>query len=344
LGSLKVYTPLHPDVLAAKRLAEQGETQRRIADMLGLSRAKVRRLLAVPDPKPGETRVGLPTFPDIDIPAEQILDHMETRFKQRLKHDNALKWFKIKMPTDEPIGLTFVGDPHIGDSGCNITLLREDCAIMATTPGVHAVNLGDTTNGWGGYLVKLYAEMDASRETEHRLARWFLQESGVPWLIWLMGNHDLMDGEFSTYIKTLNAHEIPMMDWRAQFKLVFPNGKEVRIDSSHNHKGTSIYNKLHGQKRAALWEENADVYIAGHHHNCAITQEELDDGRWVTMARARGYKWLDQWANTHQFRNNRHGASILLVIDPTAYSITEFIHPFADLKTGVRYLNYLRGT
>jgi hypothetical protein len=335
----RIYTADHVDVVMAKLLCET-MSQDEIAETMGINRSKVQRLLRVPDaPPPAPT---LPVFPDEDIEAEEILDHMEHRFEKRLEHDAAVKWFSIRMPTNEPMGLTFVGDPHIGDNGCNIKLLREDCHTMATVPGIQAVNLGDTANNWGGYLVKLYAEQDTSRETERRLARWFLEESGVPWVIWLMGNHEMMDSEFGTYLKTLNAHQIPMLDWRAQFKLVFPNKKEARIDAAHNHKGTSIYNKLHGQKRAALWEENADVYVAGHHHNCAITQEELDDGRWVTMMRARGYKWIDAWAAIHQFRDNRHGASIMLVIDPKAESQTEFIHPFADIKTGARYLTYLR--
>lgn len=340
MATRKEFTPEHPDVLTAKRLYKEFDSQTLVADRMGISRSKAQRLLKVPDAE--EASPGLPVFPDSDIPADEILDHMEKRFQQRLQHDTALKWFSIKMRTDDPIGLCFVGDPHIGDNGCNIKLLREDCRTMKVTPGVYAVNLGDTANNWGGYLVKLYAEQDSSRETEQRLARWFLQESDVPWLIWLQGNHDLMDGEFSTYLKTLNAHQIPMLDWRAQFKLVFPNGKEAKIDAAHNHRGTSIYNKLHGQKRAALWEENADVYVAGHHHNCAITQEELDDGRWVTMMRARGYKWVDKWASLHQFRNNRHGASVMLVLDPEAESPTEFIHPFADIKTGAAYLTFLR--
>ena len=338
-----MFTPDHKDVVTARRLQKDLNNKALVAQRMGVSVSKVHRLLAVPDTQePEQERPNLPVFPNADIPAEDILDHMETRFKQRLKHDEARKWFKIKMPTDKPMALAFVGDPHIGDNGCNVTLLREDCATMASTEGLHAINLGDTTNNWGGYLVKLYAEQDSSRMTERRLARWFLQESGVPWLAWLQGNHDMMDGEFSTYLRTLNAHEIPMLDWRAQFKLCFPNGKEARIDAAHNHKGTSIYNKLHGQKRAALWEEDADVYVAGHHHNSAITQEELDDGRWVTMMRARGYKWLDHWANLHQFRNNRHGATVVIVVDPEAESPTEFIHPFADLKTGARYLTQLR--
>lgn len=285
----------------------------------------------------------LPNFPDNDVDAEQILDHMEARFDQRVKHDEALNWFKIKINSNEPMALTFIGDPHLGSNGCNVKLLRSDIKIISETTGMYAVNMGDTADNWAyGNLIRLYADNDVSRETERRLARWFLQDAEVPWLVWLMGNHDTMAGEFSTYLKAINAHQIPMIDWRAKFSLQFKNGSEVKIDAAHNHKGTSIYNKLHGQKRAALWNEHADIYIAGHHHNWACTHEELDDGRVVILARARGYKWLDDYAVHHGFRNNRHGASVVMVIDPTAEDETERIIPFANVKVGADYLTYLR--
>ena len=285
----------------------------------------------------------LPTFPDDDIYAEEILDHMQRRFKQRVEHDQALNWFKINIKSNLPIGLVVVGDPHLGSNGCNIELLRSDVDIMSNTDGVYAVNIGDTVDNWAyGNLVRLYAENDVSRQTERRLARWFLEDSGIPWICWLMGNHDMMAGEFSTYLKTINAHSLPMIDWRAKFCLVFPNETEVRIDAAHNHKGTSIYNPLHGQKRAALWNENADIYVAGHHHSWAINQEELDDGRIVTMARARGYKYLDDYAVLHGFYNRQHGASIMFVIEPLASDPTKRIQPFANLERGAEYLTFRR--
>ena len=186
-----------------------------------------------------------------------------------------------------------VGDPHLGTS-CNIPLLRRDVEIMATTPGIGCVNIGDTTNNWGGRLIQLYAEEDISRSTERKLAQWFLKEAEIPWLVWLHGNHDTMHSEFSTYLKAINVRQVPMIDWSAQFKLVFPSAT-VRVDASHNHKGTSIYNPLHGQKRASLWGEDADIFVAGHHHTWALAQEENAGGQVVNMARARGYKWHDEF-------------------------------------------------
>ena len=340
---MTTYTTDHPEVIEAHNLYAELHNKAEVARQLGISNSKAKRLLKVTKEPTSVENVELPTFPDDDISAEEILDHMGKRFTNRLAYEDSMKWFKVKIKDNKPVGITFIGDPHLGSNGCNIPLLRSDIDTLANTDGVYCVNLGDTADNWSyGNLIRLYAENDVSRKTERRLARWFLEDSGIPWIIWLMGNHDAMDGEFSTYLKTLNAHKIPMADWRAKFMLSFPNDVEIKIDASHNHKGTSIYNRLHGQKRAALWGENADIYVAGHHHNWAMTQEELDDGRVVCLARARGYKWIDEFATRHGFHDNIQGASIMFVIDPLESALTRRIKPFADIEEGAEYLTWKR--
>lgn len=277
---------------------------------------------------------------DEDLSANDILDHLQKSFEKKRNYEKAQEWFHLKINSNEPVGLAIVGDPHLGDN-CNIDLLRADVKIMSETDGIMAVNIGDSTDNWGGRLIHLYSESTMSKSTERVLARWFLSEANVPWVLWLHGNHDTMHTEFSTYLKTIGCKQIPMMDWRARFKLIFP-ACEIRVDAAHNHKGTSIYNPLHGQKRAALWDENADIYVAGHHHNWSLTQEELQDGRVVWMGRARGYKYLDQFATRHGFPNHEYGATVIFVIDPEGTSPTTRIQAFADLKEGASYLKWKR--
>ena len=284
--------------------------------------------------------VELPTFPNDDIEVEEILDHLSKRWEKRQEHEQAKIWFDIKIKSDDVFGLAVVGDPHLG-SQCNFSLLRRDVEIMSSTPGIHCVNIGDTTNNWAGYgrLSQLYAEEDMSRPTERKLARGFLE--ACPWGIWLDGNHDQMAGELSVYLRSQNVKQIPMLDWQAKFQLVFPSAT-VRVDASHNHKGTSIFNPLHGQKRAALWGEDADIFVAGHHHTWAIQQQENAGGRCVTYARARGYKWHDEYAHRHGFNEERYGSTIIYVIDPKAPPNTR-VKPFADLEEGAEFLTWKRG-
>jgi len=294
-------------------------------------------------PEKKEPEVSLPVFPDDDIDALSILDHMAKRFKQRKAAADARKWFRVKVSTDEPIGITWFGDPHIGSNGCNVPLLRRDVDIASKTPGMYGANIGDTVDGWGGRLIKLYAENDVSKKTERLLARWFLRDSGVKWILWLAGNHDSMSGDFTHYMEACNVAMVPMIDWRAQFILAFPNGCEVKVDASHNHKGHSMWNPLHGQARAAHMEEPADLFIAGHHHTWATHSEELPDGRVVKLLRARGYKFMDTHAARWQFAEQQNGASIVTILDPLTDSLTERVKVFEDVEAGADYLTYLRG-
>jgi len=283
----------------------------------------------------------LPTFGDDDISAREILDHLEKRFEKKFANQKAQHWFEIKVKSDLPVGLAVIGDPHLGPN-CNIKLLRKDVDILSNTPGMMAVNIGDTADNWSsGRLIQLYSEEDISRPTEQKLARWFLRDAGIPFVVWLHGNHEMMHSEFATYLRSVNVKQVPMVDWRAKFKLVFPSS-EIKIDAAHDHKGHSQYNPVHGQKKAALWGEDADIYVAGHKHLWALSNEEMDDGRVVHFARARGYKWIDKYAVRHQFYQQEYGATILFVIDPLAETPVSRIHSFVDLEEGAKFLAWKR--
>ena len=287
----------------------------------------------------------LPNFPDDDVSAEEILGMMEKRFEKRLQHQKSLRWFPIKFKSLEPVGVVVIGDPHLGSNGCNIPLLREHVDLMKKTPNCYAVNIGDTADNWpwGSRLIAQYANNDVSKATERKLARWFLEDSGIPWIVWLEGNHDHMDGGFVQYLRAINADVIPMVDWRARFRLVFPGDVECRVDAAHNHKGHSMWNPLHGQTRAAHMDEDADIYVAGHHHTWALMTQEMPDGRIIHMARARGYKYIDDHAHRHGFYEQQHGASIMFVIRPKHHDNSiKFIRSFADVEDGCEYLNIVR--
>lgn len=336
-------------IRAALRLKSESGTTTEAAVKAGVSECTLRRYLKLADQR-GITaqsdppKFTIPVFPDDDIPAEQILDQMERRFAQRLEHANALRWFEVAFHESKPIGILWFGDPHLGSNGCNVPLLRRDVALCSSTKGLYGANIGDTADNWpwSGKLLKLYAENDVSKATERRLARWFLKEANIPWMLWLMGNHDEMDPGFATYLKTINCSQIPMVDWRARFKVTFPNKREIRIDAAHNHKGHSMWNELQGQERASMMDEPADLYMAGHTHTCAVKQKEMPDGRVVTLARARGYKWIDDHGERHGYANKRLGASVVTVLDPQTTNPWAVVRAFADAEEGADYLAYRR--
>lgn len=288
----------------------------------------------------------LPEFPDDDVPVEQIIDTMARRFEKRQDARQARQWFSVKVNAEGPVGVLWFGDPHVDDDGCNWPLLRRHIEV-AKRPGIFGANLGDTTNNWSGRLARLFANQETSQATARKLARWFLTESGVRWLIWIMGNHDAWaDG--SEILRLMAATMIPlekppMEEWQARFRLVFPNGRECRIHAAHDFKGYSMWNSLHGPQRAAHTKAEAHLYVAGHTHNWALHHEESASREFTYwLARARGYKFIDHYGEVLGHQPQQEGAAILSVIDPDAKGHAAFVQCFADPEEGAEYLAWKR--
>jgi hypothetical protein len=214
---------------------------------------------------------------------------------------------------------------------------------MAGTEHLYAVNIGDTTNNWAGRLARLWANQDTSAHTAKRLVKHYLAERGIPWFLWLHGNHDMWDGPVGRDVFERHSPEyVVMEDWQAKITLASPNGREIRLWAAHNFKGNSIWNPMHGPLRAAQMEDWAHLYVAGHHHNCGLFQHENPHRGFVANGmRVRGYKFIDEYADIHQFGQHQYGASGVAIIDPNAdalNAVTCFLDPFE----AVEYLTWRR--
>lgn len=186
-------------------------------------------------------------------------------------------------------------------------------------------------------MARLWAEAEISSPTEKRLASWFMFEAGISWMVWLLGNHDEWNGG-SEFYKMLGAHQIPVLDWRAQFRLVHAK-TENRIDAAHGRKGSSIYNPTHGTLREAKFGEEADLFITGHTHNYGLFDIEFAERNHRTwLAQISGYKIGDLYEKKGGFAQSRHGCSMLSVHDPD----TGRIQCFGDAEEGAEFLKWKR--
>ncbi len=330
-----------------------GRNQTRTAEALGIARSTVQYHLK----KAAEWGLStdsespvIDTLPANDIPTPDIIEGLKTRFTRRQVHDQAKKWRKVMLPSDLPYAVGLMGDPHVDDNGCHWPALADDCAIMARTPGYYAINLGDSHNNWpwAGRLARLYAEQDTSRETALKLVEWLFRDSGVTWLAIILGNHDLFvgDGDVLEYLGRGAA--LTTEKWVAQLSLTSPNGRVCRLDARHNHKGTSIYNDLHGQMRHLKFGGGPNIphiVAGGHIHTWAMFQHEdpLKEGHVWWAVRARGYKVIDNHAERLGFSSQAEGMTITAVINPGARTQAGFVHCFADVGEAADYLTFLRG-
>lgn len=317
----------------------------RAARSIGVHLSSFRRHLeaALEDERSGKS-VEYPEFVtlgDDEEPIETIIDRLEKGFHRKHKNATARQWFSVRVKETKPYGIIMFGDPHLGDNGCNVPLLKQHLDI-AKRDGIYGINIGDTTNNWVGRLMRLYAEQETSAATEKRLAEWFMFDAGVKWLCWILGNHDDWNGG-ADFQKRLGGKHIPIIDWRAQFKVVHPNGTEARIDASHGRKGSSIWNNLHATLRAAKLGELADLYVTGHTHNFGLEDLEIAERNASTwLVQLRGYKWHDHYALTGNFAEHQRGASVLAVVDPRP-DARRAVMCFEDVEFGADVLEWMRG-
>lgn len=291
---------------------------------------------------PVHPAIEYPAFPDDDLPTEQIVEHLASRFEKRQASFDAHTWFEIKIKETKPIGIWFFGDPHVDDNGCNWPVLRRDVRIVAGTPGLYGGNIGDTTNNWAGRLMQLYAKQDTSIKTAQRLASWFMLDSGVKWLVWLLGNHDVWgDGAavLTQMAKRFGTQKIVCHDWEARFCLTFPNGKSFRVWASHDFPGHSQWNELHGPMKAAKMDDDAHLYVCGHKHNWRQDKgENASRGTIQTIARARGYKFLDDHARKFRANEQQTGHGVMAIFDPRY----DDVMVDQNIERGAEYLTFLR--
>lgn len=284
-----------------------------------------------------------PDLPSEELSDEELIERMTEGFERRQKAAQARQWMRFKIKVKGPFGLVFMGDPHLDDNGCNWPLLRRDVELLRETDALFGVGMGDYTNNWSGRLAqKIYPYQEATRPQAWQLARWLFRT--VPWFLLIKGNHDLWSGAHGTGdpLDWMERGAAPLEDWQARFAVQCPNGREFRVWAAHDFPGSSIYNPLHSNMRAAKFTGLADLYVSGDKHNWALFQtEDADRGVTYWTARARGYKFLDSYAERLGHASQQNGASIAAIFDPETEGPAA-LQCFADVAEAVKYLKWKR--
>jgi hypothetical protein len=283
-------------------------------------------------------------IPDGELSYDELKAMRHRVFQRKAAHQAAKRWRKIHFREPEPTGIVVMGDPHVDDDGCNWPQLDADTQTIINTPGMFAGSIGDNTNNWVGRLQRLYANQSTTESQAWRLCEGWLRELTDPGkLIFLVrGNHDMWSGASDPHNWILRGSGAIDQDWQAQMEFCWPGCEPFRVWVAHDFKGHSIYNPLHSHKRKHLWHgAQADAYIAGHRHHWALSEEEDEAGNVVTFARARGYKFVDSYADVLGHGSQQYGASIVFVVQPQREGVNR-IRPFPCVQEAADYLTFLR--
>lgn len=321
---------------AAKRLGLSESTVRRRAKMWNELNRPVARA------RDNAERIVMPALPDPEMPIDDVIEHLTKASQRRLAAADASFWIQVRVPTDKPFGLVMIGDPHIDDPGCAWTVLGEHMDLIKSTKGMYAIGLGDYQNNWVGRLARLYGNQDTSSKTAWRLVEWFVRELGDKLLLLIKGNHDLWTGAGDPldWIKTPGSISA---DWLARLDFRMPNDASVKIIAAHDFPGHSMWNPLHSNQRKAKFHGEADIYVAGHRHEWGVAHHEDGERRRVYwLARARGYKFTDDYAQIAGYHQQRYGASITAIIDPAEPEPVRRVHLYTDVAEAAEFLAFKR--
>ena len=287
-------------------------------------------------------QIDVPDLPDEELSVDELVEWRIKQFHQnRIAHE-ARRCVPVKVKIPGPVGILWFGDPHVDDDGTDLDALRKHTELAATTQGLFAANVGDTTNNWTGRLAKLYAQQGTSAKHAWMLAEWFVRR--CPWLVIIGGNHDMWAGAGDPMNWIAKGQTFLHEPSEARFSLNFPNGRSVIVNSRHDFSGHSQWNPAHGPMKAAQLGGKDHIYVAGHKHisgygivKCPAT------GRVSHSMLVGSYKLMDRYAKDKGFRDQSLSPCVLTVIDPSLPDTdADMIKVFWNPYEGADYLTYKR--
>jgi hypothetical protein len=333
---------------------------REAAERMGISRQTMENRLATGARKYGlkwdeafyRPKAGAPIFevdglPDDGEPnARELIDQLKVRHLKRKAFDDAAKLQTLRISMPGPIAVAFFGDPHIDDPGCAWSDLERDIATCRDTPGMMAVNIGDTTNNWVGRLMGLYANQEVTSRQALTLIEWVLTE--IPWLVTVGGNHDTWNtqkGDVSEVIHRLKKLPGLYENVGARMRVCLPGGAEFTMNVRHDFPGGSQFNPAHALVRQTLFDHRDHILACGHRHTSGyIPIWHNDPARLCHGFRVGTYKDFDHYAKEKGFKESNWARSMAAVIDPDyADDPVRYIKPFFSLEEAAEYLTWRRG-
>lgn len=262
--------------------------------------------------KPSEFKIAI--LPE-EINIDELVSRRKQQFKRKKIYEDASKLIGVDVKEDGPIGILHFGDPHVDDDGTDIEALERHARLVRKTPGLFAVNVGDTTNNWCGRLARLYAEQSTSAAEAWELAKWFV--GLCPWLYMIGGNHDLWSGAGDPMKWIAQQNNALYKSSEARIELRFPSKRTVRVNARHDFAGHSQYNVAHGSTKALMFGLRDHIAIAGHKHESGYNVLK-DQTTGITMhsIKVASYKIFDRYAKEKGFRDHTVSPCVVTTINP----------------------------
>lgn len=282
----------------------------------------------------------LGTIPKHDVDITDLLPYFNKIADRATAKNERQQNQAITLPP-APCAVALFGDQHFGGK-CDYPRLHADAELVATTPNMYAVQVGDVADNFIiGKLVAIQKQQATTFDQEARFAIWWVRRIGPSMLAWCGGNHESWTRKVSgiDFWRTALQDCLCLYDpHQIRFKLC-QGDHSWQVMIRHKWRHSSIFNATHGIEVG--WERvsSFDIGVGAHTHVATLCRPFVREGirRYAVLLGT--YKLRDEYARELGFAqtapdSNGSGA---FVFPGDGRAIWE-----DDLRTAAEILNMYR--
>jgi hypothetical protein len=274
------------------------------------------------------------------VPVEERWQQAEEQTAKDIERHAAERHLKVRIPGDSPIGISFISDQHIRETGpIDLTRMREDAELIRETPGLYAFLGGDGVDNHIKHRAAMVAS-GSSPKREWEMYDHYLSIFGEDKIVAMIsGNHDDWTRDFAgmdMVDRLARRHRVHYHPDEVMCKLSV-DGVLYRVKMRHQYRFNSTFNLGHTIKR--LWEmgdDDFDIGVVCHHHESHM--ETFDKhGTMRVGFRPGSYQYMSSYSRRLGFKRNTPTCPTV-ILWPGQHRIM----PFIDVWDAADYLGYLR--
>lgn len=305
-------------------------------------RAMFKRWADTPETGP-DFEIGLPGGVQYGIDPQKLIERRIQQFNDKKKAFDREKIIPVNVRMDGPIGLGFMGDPHVDDDGTDLEQLFSHVDLFdGRNEGLFAGCIGDAANNWVGGLARLWSEQSTSAAEARVIITAFLTR--VHWMFYIHGNHDVWNGGNNLINAILGSGAAIKKESKIRMALKFPNGRDLRIYAVHGFAGKSMWSEVYGAAKKAQLDGTHDIFVAGHIHTSGYAHgwHDSNEKMWHALQVA-SYKKIDRYAEELNLEPKDLYNCPVAIIDPYATNPVNYIRWEFDPHEGAERLKWMRG-
>lgn len=246
----------------------------------------------------------------------------------------------IDVSHDKWMGLVFVGDNHLGNSGVDMEAMQRDAEFISSSSGLYAVLCGDQVDNFVNMkIVSAVINKNSSPKDEHYFLERYLQFFNGKVIVGISGNHEhwskAMSG-FDVFRDLYNHNQI--VYGSDEFYINLTVGEQTyEILIRHKYRYNSSFNLTHSVKQMYRMYKQFDVGVLAHHHEYAVETTYIGD-RQVALIRTGSYKVADVFGREIGWKPSVPIMPVVCFNPQKKQMIT-----FCDLKSASDFINFKNG-